>query len=1007
MPPNTPGARAPFLSRDPWETTIVGALSLLLVLPSLALGAIAQWARLTLFLFAATLFTVWILRSARKGALQVRRDPLWFFLLAFWGVLLFQVLPLPEAIASRWSGVARLEKISAVDLGAADHGTISISPYDSWMSMLRLAAFTLIFIVAANAIRRRGQIRLLVLALIGAGTLQTLYGFSLYYSGQRYPPWISRSGPLSGVMGTFPHKNYFSGFLEMVVPVAIGFLVYLGRERSERREAAAEGTQAGRLVAALSDPSFFQQLMLGAVTVVMIAGIAFSLSRAGVFILFGILAAFLMLVGFSRPSRTHVLGILVVGGLAAFAGASIGMDKVILAVEDASSRRSSSWLHRWDISRHAVEIVRDFPLFGTGLGTSGQTFTRYQSNQHADLRVSYLHNDVLQLLCETGIVGWLIFAVGSGWFIARIARNLRRRRDPFSKWVGTGALIGVVAMLAHSLFEHNLGKVTSNGIVFTELLAIAWVCSRGLRGRGSEEGPAFWRYDLGSPVARAAVVAGGVAVCALSFIIVMPLIQAELALNRSVAGGRPDPYFFLPTSEEAGRTKAGVRIALDNAPSNHHYHYVAALQSLNDAEEIVRKGAAALLGPEPAAPDESDVDKIVQVLLRNLPPGMAAARMAEISAALRHLDAAVGLAPAMADYHFLKGVTLFEIEGATSDVLQEVEAAVRLAPKVPRILFGAGNLFLSAGAEKSGAERAVMWGRARVLLRESLLVDPGYAALVYPLVDRAFGVKGLIEVTPSSIRAYEGLYRALWKENRWAEALTLVEEIERLSATRKVTSEEVVADRDEETPPRPAGEEDELEIIDKGFDHRSQEDLRRSLLQRKALLLGILGRWQERQSTAALYRQALREESARQLQEVTALRRAARVGDALRRCQAILEQDWSFNAALLEAAELSALPGVTTGEAPWNDTLDQLYRLMLYNEKLAPDELRRVQSILGIQPARNRQEEVRKIFLGGVAGVLGGQPEEGVRALQSLIGKITGGETPWGQGHLLWYYLGL
>lgn len=985
---------------------IVGLLAGLLVLPQLALGAIAPWARLSLFLVAVALFSLWILQAARSGHLRFRRDPVWWFLLAFWALLFIQVLPLPESVASRVSGIARLERLDNLALGGEHAATISISPYDTGMSMLRFAAFTLIFVVAANTIRRRSDVKLLLFALLAAGTIETLYGFSAYFSGQRYPPWIPGRGPLDGVMGTFPHKNYFSAFLEMAVPVAIGFLVYLGRERRDGQGPGSD-RPARPLISRISDPVLFQQAILVIGVVVMISGIAFSLCRAGVFVLLATLAAFLVILGLSRLSKTSAIVVLLITGLAAASGAAIGMDNVLRRVEDAGSRQSGSWLHRLDMARNATGIVRDFPLFGTGLGTSGQIFTRYQSSQHADLQVRYFHNDVLQLLCETGFIGWLIFLAGGAWLLVRISVDLRRRRDPFSKWVGTGALLGVGAMLLHSFFEHNLGKVTSNGIVFTVLLAIAWACSRGIESRRPEERRDWLRVDLGRPLHRVALAGGAAIACVLAFVVVLPLIRAELALNRAAARtGRPDPYFFLPTAAAAKEPEAGPGMALAIAPSNHRYQFSAAVQALAAAEETVRKGAVALLGLEPVPSDGADLDKIVQVLLRNLPPGLAAARTAELSAAKRHLDAAVRLAPAIADYHLLRGVTQYELDSTSPEVLREADAAVRLAPRVPRILFGAGNLFLNVGWEKTGSERDVLWNRARALFRESLLIDPAYAAQVYPAIPRAFGVAGLIEVTPPTIRASEALYKVLWKENKWEEALSLVREMERLASARFRNDAEAVVDPDEEAASEPADDEDDMASIGKGFDRRTEEDLRRSLAQRESLLLGILGRWQERRTASARYRRLLREDSTRQMQEVSALRRKGRSDEALRRCQAVLEKDWSHPAALLEAADLSTLPGVRTDDTPWNGTLDHLYRLVLFNEELAAADLQRLAGILERYVPRSEPEKAGKIFIGGAAAVLAGRPEEGVRVLERLAADLRTAEMPWGQGHLIWYYLG-
>jgi O-antigen ligase len=121
--------------------------------------------------------------------------------------------------------------------------------------------------------------------------------------------------------------------------------------------------------------------------------------------------------------------------------------------------------------RNTVEIIKDFPFLGTGLGTYLYAYPAYETTFRREL-LEHAHNDYLELLAEAGIVGGglLIFvAFGAlGVLFARWAR----RNDHFVRGVGIGCLAGIAAMLIHSLTDFNL-HITANAVLFVSLYALA------------------------------------------------------------------------------------------------------------------------------------------------------------------------------------------------------------------------------------------------------------------------------------------------------------------------------------------------------------------------------------------------------------------------------------------------------------------------------------------------------------------------------------------------------
>jgi O-antigen ligase len=118
----------------------------------------------------------------------------------------------------------------------------------------------------------------------------------------------------------------------------------------------------------------------------------------------------------------------------------------------------------------ALDIIRDYPLIGTGLGSFGLAFTRYDTRS-GFLRVEQAHNDYLQTLSDAGVVGALL---GLFFIVTLFRQGLKRTasEDRFRRGVAVGALAGCFAVLVHSFFDFTL-HTTSNALLFLVIAALA------------------------------------------------------------------------------------------------------------------------------------------------------------------------------------------------------------------------------------------------------------------------------------------------------------------------------------------------------------------------------------------------------------------------------------------------------------------------------------------------------------------------------------------------------
>jgi O-antigen ligase len=323
-----------------------------------------------------------------------------------------------------------------------------------WFTLIGLFFFLLHWKLLANG-QRATKHFIIVIMLVGV--IESFYGMVEFFSGHRHILYLEGSGWMSSVTGTFINRNYFAGYLLMVIPLSVGFL--FSRKASQRilfhgwrhRLASLDG----------------KTLLLGFGVILMILGLLFSASRMGIVSL--LLSFSLISFLFRSHDRSHRFSktTVLIFGLAFLWAAWIGLDAVISRFFTTSEDFQMRWLF-WV---NTFQIFKDFPLFGSGLGTFAQVFPMYRSFPIRGL-VTHAENDFLQLASETGLVGiGLLFVLFLFLFIKAVSiiRSLSSREP--GRYIAIGGLVGILALMFHSLVERNI-QVPANAFLFTFLWAL-------------------------------------------------------------------------------------------------------------------------------------------------------------------------------------------------------------------------------------------------------------------------------------------------------------------------------------------------------------------------------------------------------------------------------------------------------------------------------------------------------------------------------------------------------
>ncbi len=454
------------------KTVKYGLLALLLWSP-LPAASVEQWSVFVIELVAAVLAAAYVLlepKPALNDRLRPALKPLRAFTAAFFGFLALQIAPLPAALVRTLSPAGyEFRQLYDPGFSARRFISLSVAPSATLREGLFLAScFLLGFFVLKTVVRGR-SIRTIIGVLIGSGVFQALYGFFELHRADPRLLFYKKALHTQVATGTFVNPNHFSAYLEMIVPLALGLVL----ARMNLLSFEADGVREKFLLWTSKD-GLVNVLLLGSV-VLMSLGIVMSRSRSGLAVLGLIAFLFLGLslfsysrTGYRRPwiGKSIQATILVVTALAVYLG--IGSTIQRFSRDDVlRDARRVYWAN-------TADIVRDFPLFGTGLGTFASVYGAYEDRGGPEKQLVHAHNDYLEYLSEAGLLGGVILLGGFLYLASRAFLAWRARRDVQARGLALGGLVSLAAMGVHAFTDFNL-HIPALMVLFTVTSALTLV----------------------------------------------------------------------------------------------------------------------------------------------------------------------------------------------------------------------------------------------------------------------------------------------------------------------------------------------------------------------------------------------------------------------------------------------------------------------------------------------------------------------------------------------------
>jgi O-antigen ligase len=394
------------------------AVCALLTFSVLAYGCVEEWSQAVLEICLAWLLVIWAIRQYRRRSEQVVLSPLFLPLAALALLVLAQM---------------------------AFHSTVSL--YHTRVELQLLMAYLALLLLLTQAFYRSSHLRGLVWFLMSLGFFVSIFGIlqHLTFNGKLYWFRVMRYGGLP--FGPYVNRNHFAGFAELLIPIALVPLA-LGKVRRERL------------------------FLVALFALVPIVALLLSASRGGIVSLAVQLVILFLLLLVKRVRNRHMLAGGMVVLCAVLMVSWIGVHQILQRFTGYQSLEVTAG-KRAAMRRDTWQIFLDHPLIGTGAGTLQMVFPRYDSLYDGKI-VNHTHNDYLEALAETGVLGGLCCAWFLGLLLLDSLRGLAELGSSFGASLNLSGLVGCCGLLIHSLVDFNL-HIPANALLFVVAAHLATV----------------------------------------------------------------------------------------------------------------------------------------------------------------------------------------------------------------------------------------------------------------------------------------------------------------------------------------------------------------------------------------------------------------------------------------------------------------------------------------------------------------------------------------------------
>jgi O-antigen ligase len=467
------------------DTFIEKGIVLLLIFTPLAFGTVQPWSVAVMEIISFFIFFLYLIKRILEKPFQLSlqvpspRQSISFgnshrflsILLILFGlfifICIFQMIPLSESLLKAISPSSLAIYRDFGNFPAGSFHPISLNPDETRLELFRILSYAAIFFVIVNHYRTKDQVNSLVKTIVFMGCFLVVFSLiqKATWNGRIF--WIypvDEAFRSKRIWGSYLNYDHFAGYMEMVIPMAMGLLLY----RTPSVATLPQVPLSLKIARFMTSENLARYAILFLLVLVMAAALFATFSRGGI-LAFVFSSLFFAWITYRRRSLKQKTGLLALLAAVIFAA-------VVLASWDRLEERfadlEEDHVGRLGIWTDSIGIFHDFPVWGTGLGTFKNAYMRYQTSR-SRLLFEHAHNDYVEMLTDTGAVGFLAGAGMVLVFFLSVFRRWRIKHAMFGKCIGAGGLSSCVAIGLHSFTDFNL-HIPANAFLLAVISAVTY-----------------------------------------------------------------------------------------------------------------------------------------------------------------------------------------------------------------------------------------------------------------------------------------------------------------------------------------------------------------------------------------------------------------------------------------------------------------------------------------------------------------------------------------------------
>lgn len=303
-------------------------------------------------------------------------------------------------------------------------GHLWVNSFKAWF--FKWGEAVLLFYLAQIFLKRR-QVLILLVVIILSGFLLGIDGIYQKITGSDFI-WgylQTRSSNFLAPRASFAHYNDFATFLNVVFFITIAFLMHFKRNRGV-------------------------QTLLTLLLALIIINIFLTQSR-GAWFTFFMVNIFLIGLHWNKNDKLLFFISLTIFLIGIFTVPFLRQRLFFIWAKGGDADRFKVWTV-------ALTMFKESPWLGKGIGTFMALFRQYEI-----LLPQYAHNCYLQILAETGVIGFVCFL----WFLFTLIRQAWSAIIRKSDLIRTGLFAALASFLIHMFFDTQLYTL--------KLSALFWV----------------------------------------------------------------------------------------------------------------------------------------------------------------------------------------------------------------------------------------------------------------------------------------------------------------------------------------------------------------------------------------------------------------------------------------------------------------------------------------------------------------------------------------------------